>query len=119
MKFINGNVNEDYIDIQLLESDNYHAKINNLFIGKPFPNPFSSRTSLPIVCNEASEIDVIIFDVIGNAICNIYNGAITAGSRTLNWDGKNSHGNKVSSGEYFFLIKNKGSILSEKLVYLK
>jgi len=60
-----------------------------------------------------------IFDVNGTLIKCIQDGIQPAGTYETVWDGKNSIGNKVGSGVYFFKIQANEFTQAKKMILLK
>ena len=74
-----------------------------------YPNPFNPETWIPYQLTDASDVKITIYDVRGILVRVLPFGHQTAGyytsrSRAAYWDGRNSAGEKVASGLYFYTI---------------
>jgi len=74
-----------------------------------FPNPFNPETWIPYQLKEDCEVNIRIFDISGNMIREFALGFRPAGTYTsrgkaLYWDGRNSTGEPVANGVYFYTI---------------
>lgn len=69
-----------------------------------FPNPFNPVTTIRYDVPENSAVELRVYDLMGREISALVNGNVRAGYQNLIWDGKDSHGNPVSSGMYVYRI---------------
>ena len=75
-----------------------------------FPNPFNPETWIPYQLAKPSEVTLTIYDMRGVVVRQLQLGHKPAGvyssrSRAIHWDGRNSIGEKVASGVYFYMLK--------------
>ena len=71
--------------------------IDNQFL--VYPNPFTSEITIEIQNSKKTDVDVAIYNLLGQRIKNLYNAA-NEGQLLLKWDGTNDSGNKVVRGVY-------------------
>ena len=74
-----------------------------------YPNPFNPETWIPYQLASASDVTVTIYDVRGIVVRRLALGHQPAGvyqgrSRAAYWDGRNSIGEPVASGLYFYTL---------------
>jgi hypothetical protein len=69
-----------------------------------YPNPFNPETEIRFQLPEAGHVVVKIFNILGEEIRTFVDAQYEAGEHTLRWDGKDNHGNAVSSGTYFYQL---------------
>lgn len=74
-----------------------------------YPNPFNPDTWLPYQLAENSKVTITIYNQNGQLIRSFNIGDRQAGSyiskdKAAYWDGKNSFGEKVTSGVYFYTL---------------
>ncbi len=67
---------------------------------KMYPNPFDNRLTIELNFPNEQQLKVQIFNQMGALVLTLYDGKIF-GSLILNWDGKDSNQNLVSSGTYY------------------
>ena len=77
-----------------------------------YPNPFTNEITIEVWNPEKTEIDVAIYNLLGQRIKNLYNSE-NQGQLLLKWDGTNDSGNMVIQGVY--LCKMNGKTI--KIVY--
>ena len=67
-----------------------------------YPNPFNPETHIRYELPEQTNIKIEIYDVTGSLVRTLVNKQQPAGRYEVIWDGKNSQGNQVVSGLYFY-----------------
>ena len=92
---------------------------NNFRLYNAYPNPFNPTTMIQYDLPEDSFISINIYDMIGRHVRTMLNKRITAGQRSIIWDGTNSSGQPVSAGTYFFTIKTDQFSSTKKMIMLK
>ena len=101
-------------------------------IGKPlqnkllqnYPNPFNPETWIPYQLSEDSPVSVSIYGTIGKVIRTLSLGIQSAGfynsrGRAAYWDGKNTLGERVASGVYFYRLETPTFQQTRRFVILK
>ena len=89
----------------------------NFKLEQNYPNPFSSSTAISYMLNKQSDVQVIIYDILGREVKNFTVGIQVSGAHGVVWDGKNNFGEKVARGIYFYCLQIKGEIQVKKMVY--
>lgn len=105
----------DYLTSVELELNDIPSEFE---LGQNYPNPFSASTTIPFKLNERSDIDVTIYDLLGREIQNFTIGSQAAGMHSIHWDGKNTFGQNVASGVYFYKLQSNGKSLFKKMILL-
>ena len=75
-----------------------------------FPNPFNPETWIPYQLAKPAEVTLTIYNMRGVVVRTMALGHKAAGlytnrSRAIHWDGRNSIGEKVATGVYFYTLK--------------
>jgi photosystem II stability/assembly factor-like uncharacterized protein len=100
-------------------SQNYPNPFSNVAI--PASNPETAiRYNLPF----AGKVSLVIYDVSGRLIKALESGNRTAGEHTVRWDGRDSRGERVASGVYFYCLdtvsdNGAATSLTRKLMVVK
>ena len=90
-----------------------------------YPNPFNPETWIPYDLAEAAEVYIHIYNTKGRSVRQLSLGFQTAGtyrtrSRAAYWDGRNSAGELVASGIYFYTLQaGQTSGATRRMVILK
>ena len=79
-----------------------------------YPNPSAGNTSLEFSLSEPSHTTIEIFNIMGEKILTIEEGALSSGRHTTYFDA-----DKLESGMYFIHIKTESGTSSEKLMVTK
>ncbi|HMS34857.1 MAG TPA: YCF48-related protein [Ignavibacteria bacterium] len=96
------------------------SNINNMIssgftLYQNYPNPFNPSTSIKIVLQKESFIQIKIFDIQGKEILSLVNEILYSGNYILNFDGS-----EMNSGIYFYSLFADGVHINTKhMIYLK
>ena len=70
-----------------------------------YPNPFNPETQISYQIPEDNFVSLIIFNSLGQEIRTLINEDQQAGNFSVLWDGRDSVGELVGSGFYFYVLK--------------
>ncbi len=89
-----------------------------------YPNPFNPETWIPYQLSNTSDVKITIYDMRGTVVRRLDLGHQRAGyytrrSRAAYWNGRNTIGEKVSSGVYFYQLQTDNISLLRKMHILK
>lgn len=105
-------------DLQFISQINFELKQN-------YPNPFgksvgrSNSTTISFNLKKSGQTELVIYNIKGQKVKSLLNSRLEYGNHTVNWDGKNSSGQLVSSGVYFYKLDFGGSTISQKMILIK
>jgi hypothetical protein len=89
-------------------------------LGNNYPNPFNPATTIPVEIPSASNIELKIYNILGQNIKNLFEGKVEAGRYIFTWDGRDETGDCLSSGVYLLhLNSDTGIALSNKMILLR
>jgi hypothetical protein len=84
------------------------------------PNPFNPTTTINYdVPAGGGHVTLRIYDVAGRQVQTLVNGSQTPGRKTVVWNGRNSSGQMVATGVYFYRMTALGFEQTRKMVMLK
>lgn len=83
-----------------------------------FPNPFSGRAKLVYALDNASVVEITIYDLLGNRVATLANTSQKAGVHQVIWDGMSRFGRLVAPGLYLFSLRTEHSLTVHKGVLL-
>jgi len=92
---------------------------NEPYIKNNFPNPFNQFTEIEFGVTKLEYVNISIYDVSGKWIINLVDKKTLPGIHRLSWNGKDSLGNNVPSGNYLMVMKHNNFTRSRKIIYLK
>jgi hypothetical protein len=89
-----------------------------------YPNPFNPETWVPYRLSTAGDVTINIYNVAGQLIRTLKLGHREAGSYTVKeraayWDGRNTTGERVASGVYFYNIQSGSFHATKRMVIVK
>ena len=84
-----------------------------------YPNPFNPITTIRYDLPEATNVQVVIYDLLGRQVIILVNEYQAAGYRSAMWNCRNSSDQTVSAGIYFYAIKVEKYTGFKKMVLLK
>jgi hypothetical protein len=64
------------------------------------PNPFNPQTVIDFVLPADGKVELSIYSIDGRRVAALVDGFLTSGPHSFRWDGRDSHGKRVSSGVY-------------------
>jgi hypothetical protein len=70
-----------------------------------YPNPFNPTTTINYQLPRAAEVELVIFNVLGQQVRELVNGQISPGYYQVTWNGRNDAGRAVSSGIYIYRFR--------------
>ena len=89
-------------------------------LGANYPNPFNPATTIPVsVATDADDVDVTIYNVLGQPVRQVWNGPLAAGEYRLTWDGRDGQGQSVAAGVYWYRLQVGDQIRIRKMVKLE
>jgi len=84
-----------------------------------YPNPFNPSTIISYALPKSSLVTVKIYDMLGREVKTLVNEEQNLGVNTIQWNGDNNYGARVSSGTYIYRIKAGDFIQAKKMILLK
>lgn len=83
------------------------------------PNPFNPSTTIRFTLPQEGKVIVRIYDILGRQVAELLNEMEPAGSHSVVWNGKDSFGNEVSSGVYFYNIRYNDQSRTKKMMLVR
>ena len=84
-----------------------------------FPNPFNPSTIIEFTISAKGRINISVYDLLGRKITTLTDRVYSSGHHRLIWDGRDSHGQQVSSGIYFYKMTAGEKQHSKKMLLIK
>ena len=79
-----------------------------------YPNPFNPSTTIKFGLPEKSNVNISIFNTLGEKVDELINGEMEAGYHTINWKPS-----ALTSGMYIYRITTNKYTATKKLIFLK
>jgi hypothetical protein len=85
-----------------------------------YPNPFNPSTTITYSLPKESLVSMIIYNALGQEVTKIISDQKqVTGKYNVEWNGKDSKGNTVSTGMYFYKLMTEGMSITKKMFLLK
>jgi 5-hydroxyisourate hydrolase-like protein (transthyretin family) len=84
-----------------------------------YPNPFNPQTKIQYALPHDCEVQVTVYNVLGQKVRTLVNEHERAGYQRIEWDSKNDRGEEVASGIYFYELKAGDYTETKKMLLLK
>jgi hypothetical protein len=116
-----GDISKAFTDVTMRFG---HITPKNSVLLQNYPNPFNPETWIPFQLSESADVSVGIYDSTGKLVRVLDLGHKDAGIYTnkqesLYWDGKNSSGEQLASGIYFYTLRAGNFVSTRKMTILK
>jgi hypothetical protein len=92
---------------------------NEFALHQNYPNPFNPTTTISFDLNRKQDIELKIFNLLGQKVRTLYSGSLSAGNHRIEWDASDDSRHKVSSGIYFYRLVADEQVASRKMTLLK
>ena len=83
-----------------------------------FPNPFNPETTIRYSLEHPAEVNLTIFNILGQQVAELTAGYQTAGDHEVSWNAS-ANGGAVASGVYFYRLTVGESSVTKKMTLLK
>ena len=84
-----------------------------------YPNPFNPVTNIIYSMGTASDVTIMVHNIQGQLVKNLFIGNVKPGQHTVSWNGTNNFAQSVPSGIYIYSVKSSRRILVGKMMLLK
>ncbi len=84
-----------------------------------YPNPFNMRTVIQYVLYKDSQVNVDVFNILGQKVASIVDEKQLKGVYQASWNGRTETGQPVSSGVYLCRINVGGEVETRTMMLLK
>jgi len=91
-----------------------NAVPDNFRLEQNYPNPFNPTTTIRFSVPQRSDVELVVYDALGNEIETLINGDHEAGVYEVDFDATG-----LTSGVYFYQIKSASFSETRKLVLMK
>lgn len=84
-----------------------------------YPNPFNPTTKIQFQVPQASDVSIVIYDMLGQEVKSLFAENVQAGNYSVDWNGTNDAGLKMSSGSYIYRMTAGEFVQTKEMVLLK
>jgi hypothetical protein len=94
--------------------DNSPALPAEVALRSAYPNPFNPVTTIAFDLPQAGNVELKVFNMLGQTVAELINEALPAGTHTVNF---NATG--LASGSYFYTLNTGSQLLTKQMVLVK
>ena len=88
-------------------------------LAQNYPNPFNSETIIRFALPVAAPVELAVFNMAGQEVVVLVDGARGAGQYAVHWDGRDGDGRRLGSGVYFYRLRAGERTVARKLLLLR
>ena len=86
---------------------------------RSWPNPAGARSQIRFELARSGSIRLGIYNLAGRHVRTLRQGALPAGSHSLEWDGRDDRGRRLAAGTYICRMEDKRRVFTRKILLLK
>ena len=107
-----------YIPFSVVGTEEESA--SNFTLDQNYPNPFNTSTTIRYTLEEKDQVQLKVYNQLGEVVKVLVNEEKAAGEYTIEWDGINPKGGNISNGIYYLEMTTRaGTTKSKKMVLMK
>jgi hypothetical protein len=99
--------------------DNLAQIIKSIQLEQNYPNPFNPSTAITFELPKAQEVELKIFNSLGQEVASLVSGRQRQGTHMVFWNGLNQQGQPVASGIYFYRLKTDNFTQTRKMLLVR
>jgi hypothetical protein len=84
-----------------------------------YPNPFNPSTTIRYQLPQAAEVNLVIYNILGQQVRTLVNDRLEAGYHQAVWDGRNEAGVPAGSGVYLYIFQAGNFKQVQKMILMK
>ena len=100
----------NYVDVSI---------VDQYAIMSSYPNPFNPQTTISYELYSDSNIELAIFNLLGQKVATLVNEFTEAGSYSSVWNGQDALGREAASGVYILKLTTENEVISNKITLLR
>ena len=83
------------------------------------PNPFNPSTTIRYTLPEASDVRLVVYNILGQQVRVLIDGPKAEGVNQVVWDGRDAIGRSVATGVYLYRLTAGPDVAVRKMVFAK
>ena len=88
-------------------------------LGAGYPNPFNAQTVIPYQLSSPSQVNLVVYDILGQPVRVLESGQVEAGFHRVTWDGTDERGKALATGVYYVRLRLGDHSQTRPLTLLK
>jgi hypothetical protein len=83
------------------------------------PNPANPMTMVEFELEQASRVDLVVYDIRGRRVRSLESSSFAAGTHEVPFDGRDNRGRSLASGIYFVRLETPQHMLAKRVTLVK
>jgi hypothetical protein len=88
-------------------------------LSQNFPNPFNPATSMHYSLASPGDVNIVVYNTIGQEVRTLVSQYKLAGEYTAQWDGRDNAGREAASGVYVYRMNVNGFTQTQRMVLMR
>ncbi len=88
-------------------------------LSQNYPNPFNPSTEISFTLYQSDNVELSIYNMLGQKVRTLTNEIKNAGAHTLKWNGLDEMGQSVSTGIYLYRLTSGTKSITKKMALMK
>ena len=88
-------------------------------LAQNYPNPFNPVTNIAYALPEQTHVQIAIYNMLGQEVATLVDKVQQSGKHTFQWNARSDHGNRLSSGIYFYRLSTPNYSKTRKMILMK
>lgn len=88
-------------------------------LSQNYPNPFNPSTVIEFQLPVKAEVDVLVYNILGQKVRTLFSGGLPAGNHSVVWDGLTDRGGAAATGIYFYRLQSGEVARTRKMALIK
>ncbi len=111
--------NADVVRKPTAVNDNPAQSVFTFELAPNYPNPFNPETTIRYQVARGVNVNITIYNVLGQKVRTLVNGIKPAGAHRIVWNGKDERGLGLPTGMYFYKMKAGEFVQVRKMLLLQ
>lgn len=91
----------------------------NFILEQNYPNPFNLETAISYRLLAPSEVELMVYDLLGQRVCRLVRARQPVGRYQVKWNGRDDAGREVASGVYLCRLRVSLFVQNRKMLLLR
>ncbi len=96
------------------EDESFSEIPSEIELRQNYPNPFNPSTNISFGLPNRSNVELIVYDLLGRKVATVFSGSKASGFHTVSFDASN-----LASGIYLYQLRTDYGIVSKRMTLMK
>lgn len=107
------------LEISVAGAENAQQTPVSFSLSQNYPNPFNPVTTIEYQLPEKTQVNIVIYNVLGEQVAELMNGIQQRGHHSVTWDGLFAGNKPAPSGLYIYRMKAGDYVETKRMILLK